>query len=135
MSNRVAHFEIQAEDPERAANFYRKIFGWEIEKWEGGVMEYWMIRTAPKDSKEPGIDGGLLRRPKECKAPKKRQAVTGYVCTVVVENIDETIRQLESEGCICAVPKMALPGMAWQAYYLDTEKNVFGLHQPDKNAK
>ncbi|MBP7846470.1 MAG: VOC family protein, partial [Candidatus Pacebacteria bacterium] len=96
---------------------------------------YWMIRTAPKDSKEPGIDGGLLRRPKDCKAPEKGQAVTGYVCTIVVENIDETIRQLESEGCICAVPKMALPGMAWQAYYLDTEKNVFGLHQPDKNAK
>ncbi len=135
MSNRVAHFEIQAEDPERAIAFYKKIFGWEITKWEGGQMEYWMVMTAPKDSTELGINGGLLRRPAECRAPEKGQAVTGYVCTVVVENIDETIKMLEAEGSICAVPKMALVGMAWQAYYLDTEKNVFGIHQPDVNAK
>ena len=33
-----------------------------------------------------------------------------------------------------AMPKSALPGMAWQGYYLDTEGNVFGLHQPDPEA-
>lgn len=143
--NRVAHFEIQAEDPERAIAFYKKIFGWEITKWDPPTpeasegqepaMEYWMVMTAPKDSTELGINGGLLRRPAECDAPKKQQAVTGYVCTVIVENIDATIKALEEAGSICVVPKMALVGMAWQAYYLDTEKNVFGIHQPDVNAK
>lgn len=34
-----------------------------------------------------------------------------------------------------ALPKMALTGMAWQGYYLDTEGNVFGIHQPDPEAK
>ena len=29
---------------------------------------------------------------------------------------------------------MALPGMAWQGYYLDTEGNTFGLHQTDPDA-
>ena len=38
--NRVVHFEIQAEEPERAAKFYNKIFGWTIEKWPGLDMEY-----------------------------------------------------------------------------------------------
>jgi hypothetical protein len=33
-----------------------------------------------------------------------------------------------------ALPKSALPGMAWQGYYLDTEGNTFGIHQPDPNA-
>jgi uncharacterized protein len=33
--NRPVHFEIHAEDPERAANFYRQLFGWEITKWAG----------------------------------------------------------------------------------------------------
>ena len=28
--NRVVHFEIQAEKPERAAKFYREVFGWII---------------------------------------------------------------------------------------------------------
>ena len=28
----------------------------------------------------------------------------------------------------------ALTGMAWQGYYLDTEGNTFGIHQPDPAA-
>ena len=35
--NRVVHFEIQAEKPERAAKFYRESFGWTIEKWSYGL--------------------------------------------------------------------------------------------------
>jgi uncharacterized protein len=61
--NRVMHFEIQADEPERAANFYREIFGWTIEKIPGLGWDYWMVMTADKDSKEPGINGGLLKRP------------------------------------------------------------------------
>jgi predicted enzyme related to lactoylglutathione lyase len=135
MSNRIVHFEIHADDPERAADFYRSIFGWEITKWEGGQMEYWMVMTAPKDSKELGINGGLLRRSKDCLAPVPQQAVTAFVCTIIVDNIDETIKKLEAAGSICALPKMALAGMAWQAYYIDTEQNIFGIHQVDPNAK
>jgi predicted enzyme related to lactoylglutathione lyase len=130
MSNRIVHFEIHADDPERAAAFYTKMFGWEIKKWDSLEMEYWMVMTAPQDSKEPGINGGLIRRPKECLPTVPKQAVTGFVCTILVENIDETIAKLEAEGAICAVPKMSIAGMAWQAYYLDTEKNIFGIHQP-----
>jgi len=29
----------------------------------------------------------------------------------------------------------ALTGMAWQGYYFDTDGNMFGIHQPDVNAK
>ena len=36
--SRVIHFEIPAGDPERAANFYRKVFGWKIEKWPGPYL-------------------------------------------------------------------------------------------------
>jgi predicted enzyme related to lactoylglutathione lyase len=38
---RPVHFEIHAEDPERAANFYSQLFGWEITKWDGPV-DYWL---------------------------------------------------------------------------------------------
>ena len=34
-----------------------------------------------------------------------------------------------------AHPQAALPGTAWQGYYLDTEGNVFGVHQPDPEAR
>ena len=130
--NRVVHFEIQAEKPERAAKFYRQVFGWKIEKWDG-PMEYWMVMTAEKESKEPGINGGLLLRPS--KTPPQECGTNAFVCTIQVENFDETARKIKKAGGIVAMPKFAIPKMAWQGYFLDTEGNTFGIHQTDENAK
>lgn len=52
---RIIHFEIEAEKPERAIEFYKRVFKWKVEKWKGPI-EYWLITTGNKD--EPGIDGG-----------------------------------------------------------------------------
>ena len=132
MKNRIVHFEIHAENPEQAAIFYGNVFGWDIKKWEG-PMEYWVVMTAEAGSKEPGINGGLMKRMGE--SPKEGQPVNAFVCTVQVDSIDETIQKIEAEGGTCALPKMALPGMAWQAYYKDLEGNMFGIHQADPNAQ
>lgn len=129
--NRVVHFEIQVDYIERAKQFYGVVFGWEFLKW----MEeppYWGIMTAPKESKEPGINGGLLVRP--CPAPAAGQGTNAFVCTVQVENFDETAEKIMTAGGTVAMPKFALPKMAWQGYFLDTEGNTFGVHQPDENA-
>lgn len=64
--NRVSHFEIQADEPERCAKFYQEVFGWKITKWEGGQMPYWMVETGGRDE-AGGINGGILPRP--CPAP------------------------------------------------------------------
>jgi uncharacterized protein len=32
---KVVHFELPADDPQRAVAFYEKAFGWTITKWEG----------------------------------------------------------------------------------------------------
>lgn len=140
MSNRIVHFEIHADDLARARDFYTKVFGWEFQEWnpptpeatDGQAVEkkeYWMIMTAPKDSKELGINGGMLKRPEGCKPVEPGQAVTGFACTVVVENYDETAKKILENGGIEAMPKFDLAGMAWQGYFLDTEKNIFGIHE------
>jgi predicted enzyme related to lactoylglutathione lyase len=61
--------------------------------------------------------------------------MNGYCCTMVIENYDEMEKKVLAAGGKLAMPKFALVGMAWQGYYLDTEGNTFGLHQPDTNAK
>jgi predicted enzyme related to lactoylglutathione lyase len=132
MPNRVSHFEIHAENPERAVEFYTKTFGWEITKWEGGQMEYWMVMTGKREDPH-GINGGLLRRKGD--APTDGQAVNAYVCTMTVDSYDEIHEKILANGGICTVPKMALIGMAWMGYYKDTEGNLFGIHHPDTNAK
>ena len=130
--NRVVHFEIQAEKPELAAKFYREVFGWKIEKWNG-PMEYWMVMTAEKDSKELGINGGLLSRPS--KVQPQECGANAFVCTIQVESFDETAKKIKKAGGIVAMPKFAIPKMAWQGYFIDTEGNTFGVHQPDDNAE
>lgn len=136
MKNPIVHFEIHASDPKRAIVFYESVFDWKFEKW--GENEYWMVMTgaptmADKESTDRGINGGLLVRKGDL--PKEGQAVNAYVCTAYVEDIDETIARIEKAGGTVALPKFAFPGMAWQAYYKDSEGNIFGIHQPDPKAK
>jgi predicted enzyme related to lactoylglutathione lyase len=128
--SRIVHFEIQADDVERAAAFYRAAFDWDIQKWDSPDMEYWMVMTAPKDSKEPGINGGLLKRP--CPAPKPEQGSNAFVCTVQVDDYDAAAEKIMAAGATVAMPKFNIGGMAWQGYFLDTEGNTFGIHQPIK---
>ena len=109
--NRVVHFEIQAENPERAIKFYTDVFGWTFPKWMENPP-YWAVMTADKESKEPGINCGLLPRP--CPPPKPEQGTNAFVCTVQVENFDETATKIMTAGGTVAMPKFAIPKMAWQ---------------------
>ncbi len=130
--SRVVHFEIQADDVERAKAFYAAAFGWTFTDYgqmAGGT--YWGVTTGPAD--EPGINGGLLPRP--APTPAGGAGTNAYVCTVGVEDYDETERRILAGGGQVALPKMALKGMAWQGYYLDPEGNTFGVHQPDPDAR
>ena len=51
---RVIHFEIPADDPERAVAFYQNVFGWKWQKWEG-PEPYWLATTG--EDSEPGAAG------------------------------------------------------------------------------
>lgn len=85
------------------------------------------------DANVPGINGALMQR--SGPPPQPGQAMNGYACTMGVEDYDSTDAKIMKAGGTVALPKHALPGMAWQGYYMDTEGNTFGIHQPDENAK
>lgn len=128
---RVIHFEIQADDLERAKAFYSAVFGWSFQDYgEMGDSRYWGVVTGPDD--EPGINGGLLRRPGPTTA--EAQGANAFVCTMGVGDYDETERRILEAGGQVVLPKTALTGLAWQGYYLDTEGNTFGIHQADREA-
>lgn len=132
MPNRPIHFEIQAHDTERAIKFYTDVFGWEFKKWEGSPVDYWMVLTAPMDSKEPGINGGLLKSP--AAQPPEHCGTNAFVCTMKVDDFDATAEKILAAGGKVAMPKFDLGGMAWQGYFLDTEGNTIGLHEVTKKA-
>ena len=56
---KVIHFEIPATDTDRAVAFYKKVFGWKIDKY-GGPTNYWLVTTG--DDQEPGINGAIAEK-------------------------------------------------------------------------
>ena len=119
---RVIHFEIPAGDPECAANFYRKVFGWKIEKWPG-PMEYWMVSTGAEGT--PGINGGLM----------KNTDVKTTTNTIGVDSVDGAVEAVAKAGGKLVMPKTPIPTVGYFAYLTDTEGNLFGVMQADANAK
>jgi predicted enzyme related to lactoylglutathione lyase len=68
----IVHFEIPADDLERARKFYSTLFGWKIERMDA-EMEYWMISQSGDTSDKSSLGGGLMKR----KDPQ--QSVLNYV--------------------------------------------------------
>lgn len=128
--SRPVHFEIHAADVQRAATFYATVFGWTFEDWsQVAGMPYLGVRTGDD---APGIDGAIMQRQGEFDGAG--QPVNGAVLTMGVADFDATAATILQAGGVEALPKYALPGMAWQGYFMDTDGNVFGIHQPDPQA-
>ena len=124
--SRVVHFEIHAENPERAARFYEAAFGWRFNHMP--AIDYWTISTG----EGPGVDGGLLRR--RGPAPTPGQAVNAFVCTLGVGDLDAAMKAAEAAGATLALARMAIPQVGHVAYMVDTEGNIFGLFEEDPQA-
>ena len=125
---RPIHFDIHASDPQRAANFYTQLFGWQFQEYIPGT--YWSVVTGEQGT--IGINGGMALR--RGSAPDKGAAVNAFVCTLDVENIDATIAAVEQAGGEIAMPKHAIPNVGWLFYFIDTEGNLVGAMQEDSNA-
>jgi hypothetical protein len=125
---RPVHFEIHADDPERAVEFYTRVLGWDFQRW--GELEYWVATTG--DPGAPGIDGAVL--PRRGPAPEVGAPVNGYVCTIDVPDLNATVEAASERGGEVRLPRFAVPGVGWQAYLADTEGNLFGVLQADSSA-
>lgn len=118
---RPIHFEIPADDPQRAIAFYTLTFGWSAQQFEG--MEYWLVTTGETD--EPGIDGGIARRRDPQETP---------VLVLGVDSVRDAAARIETAGGRVTAPRMAIPGVGWVAYAVDTEGNPLGVFRPDPEA-
>jgi predicted enzyme related to lactoylglutathione lyase len=123
---RVIHFEIHAEDPDRAEAFYTTVFGWAVERY-GGPVDYRLLTTGP--AADSGVDGAILQR-QGAGAPVDGQPVNAYVCTIGVASLEETERAVPAAGGQQVVERMEVPGVGHLAYFKDTEGNIFGALEP-----
>lgn len=122
MSNRIVHFEIPANEPEKIMEFYSNVFGWKMQKF--GDFNYWSCNTG--DEKEPGINGGIMKR---------QHADQPIVNTIKVVNLDEMMKKVSAAGGEIVVPKMVIPGVGWLSYFKDVEGNIMGIMEDDNSVK
>jgi predicted enzyme related to lactoylglutathione lyase len=122
---KVVHFEIPADDLERAKSFYGKVFGWKIDTWPmPGGGDYTGLTTTAVDETtmtptEPGaINGGMLQRDETTPSP---------VITIDVEDIAAALAEIEAAGGTTVTPRTAIPNMGAFGYFKDSEGNVMGL--------
>ena len=122
--SKVVHFEIPADDLDRAKNFYGSVFGWELQTMPMEVGEYTSVKTTDVDEQtqvptEPGaINGGMFVRDERLTTP---------VITIDVDGIDDALKEIEAGGGSTVTPRTQIPGMGAFAYFKDPEGNVLGL--------
>ena len=129
--DKVVHFEIPADDVERAKAFYGAVFGWELHTQAIGDGEYTSVTTTPIDPQtyaptEPGgINGGMMQRSAETPSP---------VITIGVNDIDQRLKEIDGNGGEVVTPRTPIPGMGAFAYFKDPDGNVMGLWETAADA-
>lgn len=120
---RIVHFEIAADNPERAQAFYKEVFDWEIKDMSQNGMEYWLVTTGLKE--KLGINGGIMRR----KSKRGAGGHNAFVCCVDIANIEATRKKVEKAGGKLTTDVTPIFGVGKFCYCKDTEGNSFSLMQ------
>ncbi len=121
---RIVHFELPADDPNRATEFYHEVFGWKIDSW-GGPVDYRLVTTGPDD--EYGINGAI--------APRSEMVAGGTIITVEIPSIETFIQKIIDAGGKVIQPRQAIPGIGYHAYCQDPEGTAFGIMERDESAR
>ena len=113
MGNPVVHWEFWSKDPGKVADFYKKVFDWEIQHIP--EMDYRMVKAG-----EGGIGGGIMK-PQDGPIPAP---VSFYIG---VDDLDSYGRKITSAGGTLMVEKQEVPGMGAFSLFSDPEGRVLGI--------
>ena len=117
MAGQLVHYEIPAEDPVRAREFWGGVIGWRFDQAFDGI-DYHLTQIAERmggavTSTEPGRNG-----------PR---------AYFDVDDLDAGAARVKELGGE-ASERMPVPGMGWFVVCSDPQGNEFGLWQDDRSA-
>lgn len=117
MANHIAHFEIFANDVERARRFYEQVFAWRFET--GGPPDFYHIFTGPPA--ERALSRGLIAKRRAAAAPGE---INGFRCTISVASIRDTVDGIKAAGGTLRSAVIDIPGIGKVVEFSDTEGNI-----------
>jgi predicted enzyme related to lactoylglutathione lyase len=113
MPGKLVHFELPAQDTDRAKKFWSGVFGWEFGDSAMPGMEYYMVRTGEDQ-------GGAIYS-------DDKSGMKVYFDT---DDIDASIAKVRDGGGKTE-DKQPIPNVGWFTHCTDTEGNSFSLFQSD----
>jgi predicted enzyme related to lactoylglutathione lyase len=125
--NSPSYFEIQVTNPEASISFYSAVFGWSFELDPHIPIPYYRIQTG-------GLMGGLMQRETPWNEHMK-WTTNAFMCSMQVEDFDVMQEKILANDGMVAIAKFPVTGKCWQGYFLDNDRNVFGMYQVDESAK
>ena len=122
MSSDIAHFAINADDPEASLRFYEALFGWRF---------------------EPGGHPGFFRMERESGpivALQQRRDLggvhmTGFECTIAVDDVDAAAVAAARNGGRVLMAKTTITGVGDLVWLADPSGNAFGVMRYDASAE
>ena len=118
--DKVVHFELPAENMERAKKFYSSVFGWSISTND---PQYFLVSTTKTTGQgmplEPGaINGGIMKKTEKAQTP---------MIVIEVPSIDSYLKKIEKAGGKLVRPKVNIHDMLYYARIADSEGNIVGI--------
>lgn len=117
---RFVHIDIAADDPQRAGDFFAKVFDWRVKKLDG-PMPYWLIDTGAGPEAGAGVNAGIARR---------EGAGQSTTPTIEVSSADAYAERIVEAGGRITRPKTLIPGIGHLVTFKDPDGNVFAILEP-----
>lgn len=114
---KIVNFHLPADDVERAAKFYREVFGWEFVPFPDSPVPYFVHE--PSGDGGPGIPAAITQRQEIVKAPTP---------TIEVDQIDQAMLDIAMKGGQQGRVQ-EIPGLGRFGYAIDSEGNIIALLQ------
>jgi predicted enzyme related to lactoylglutathione lyase len=120
MTSDIAHFAINADDPQASLRFYEALFGWRFEPW--GPPGFFRMQRAsgPVIAVQQRRDLGGVR-------------TTGFECTVAVEDIGAAEAAVRANGGRLLMERTTIPGVGELIFFEDPGGNVAGAMQFERH--
>lgn len=121
MTGTLRHFAINADDVPRAKAFYETVFGWSFAPW--GPPGFYQTRSTGD-----GHVGALQGR-----RDIGGQRMPGMEITFGVEDIKATVAAIEAHGGEVLMTPVRIEGVGELIFFRDTEGNVAGAMQYERD--
>lgn len=119
MGRPVVHWEFWSKQPQQVADFYTKVFDWEIKHMP--EMNYRLVETGGQG----GINGGIM-------TPQEGPWPGNMAFYIDVDDLAEYCERIKQAGGTVIVERMEVPGVGALALFKDPDGRVLGMWKQNK---